>query len=352
MGMDKLVETAKDYTSEFETLIADPRIVVIGCGGAGCNSIDRLHSIGVWGAETIALNTDRAHLEYIRADKKVLLGKRVTHGRGAGGQPEVGEFCAEESRDVLERLLRGVDMTFITVGMGGGTGTGVAPVVAEVAKELGSVVVSMATLPFKAEGILRNQKATVGLGKLKYNSDSTIVLDNDRLVKIVPKLPIDQAFSVMDQLISEVIKNVSEAITQPSMINLDYADLRTVMCNGGASTIIYGESSAHDPEAVVADALSNPLIEVEYSGANNALVHLTVGPEMNIRSANKVMEEMTEFLGPSANVIFGARVDEDYIGQIKIMSIINGVDLSASLLPEIGLEPEIPVLNSCVPMVR
>ncbi|KYK26864.1 MAG: hypothetical protein AYK23_02510 [Candidatus Proteinoplasmatales archaeon SG8-5] len=352
MGMDKLVETAKEYTSEFETLIADPRIAVIGCGGAGCNSIDRLHSIGVWGAETIALNTDKAHLTNIRADKKVLLGKRVTHGHGAGGRPEVGEYCAEESREELERLLRGVDMAFITVGMGGGTGTGTAPVVAEVAKELGSVVVSMATLPFKAEGLMRNQKANIGLGKLRASSDSTIVLDNDRLVRIVPNLPIDQAFSVMDQLISEVIKNVSEAITQPSMINLDYADLRTVMCNGGASTIIYGESSAHRPEDVVAEALSNPLIEMEYDGANNALVHLTVGPEMNIRSANRVMQEMTEFLGPSANVIFGARIDEDYTGQIKIMSIINGVEISDSNMPGVAFEPEMPVLNSCVSMVR
>lgn len=352
MGMEKLVEDAKNYTSEFETLIADPRIVVIGCGGAGCNSVDRLHNIGVWGAETIALNTDKAHLTNIRADKKVLIGKRVTHGHGAGGRPEVGEFCAEESREELERLLKGVDLTFITAGMGGGTGTGSAPVVAEVAKELGSVVVSMATLPFKAEGGQRNQRASIGLDKLRNNSDSTIVLDNDRLVRIVPKLPIDQAFSVMDQLISEVIKSVSEAITQPSMINLDYADLRTVMCNGGASTIIYGENSSRDPEAVVADALSNPLLDVDYGEASNALVHLTVGPEMNIRSANKVMEQMTEFLGPSANVIFGARIDDDYRGQIKMMSIINGVELNGTYLPEVELQPELSILNSCVPMVR
>lgn len=351
MGMEKLVDDAKQYSYELEHLIGDPKIVVIGCGGAGSNSIDRLHSIGVWGAETIALNTDQAHLSHIRADKKVLIGKRTTHGRGAGGRSEVGEYCAEEAREEIERLLRGTDMAFITVGLGGGTGTGAAPVVAEVAKELGCVVVSMATLPFSAEGGMRNQRARIGLDKLRRNSDSTIVLANDRLVKIVPKLPIDQAFSVMDQLVSEIIKSVSEAITQPSMINLDFADLRTVMCNGGASTIIYGENSSRNPEGVVAEALSNPLLDVDFADATNALVHLTVGPEMNIRAANTVMEEMTQFMGSNANVIFGARIDDDYRGQIKIMSIINGVKVNEPGLPTIEITSEVPVLNTSVPMV-
>ena len=350
MNMERLVDESAEYSSEIGHPLADPKIVVVGCGGAGNTSIDRLQRIGVWGAETIAINTDRVQLSNIKADKRILIGKKVTKGRGAGGRPEVGEYCAEEAREELERVLSGADMTFITVGLGGGTGTGSAPVVAEVAKELGSVVVSIAMLPFTAEGRMRNQRALLGLEKLKKNSDSTIALANDRLVKIVPRLPIDQAFSVMDQLVSEVIKSVSEAITQPSMINLDFADLRTVMCNGGTSTIIYGENSSRDPERVVSEALNNPLLDVDFAGASNALVHITVGPELNIRSANRVMQKMTDFMGPDANVIFGARVDDDFQGQIKIMSIINGVEANGATFPSIEMEPEMSV--SMMPMVR
>lgn len=347
MGMEKLVEEAQQYSFEYEHLISDPRLVVVGCGGAGNNSVDRLQRIGVWGAETIAINTDRAHLENIRADKKLLIGKRITHGHGAGGHPEVGEFCAEEAREELEKVLKGADITFITVGLGGGTGTGCAPVVAKVAKELGSVVVSMATVPFTAEGRVRNQRATIGLERLKRGSDSTIVLDNDRLVKIAGRLPIDQAFSVMDQMISEVIKGITEAITQPSLINLDYADLKAVMCNGGTSTILYGENTANSPETVVAEALNNPLLDINYAGATSALLHITAGPELNIRTTTRIVEGMTQYMDPNANVIFGARTDKHYEGQIKVMAIMNGVELTSGKL--LMQEPEMPAL---MPMVR
>ncbi len=347
--MQNMVEYANSY--EMEHLISDPKIVVVGCGGAGNNSVDRLSRIGAWDAETIAINTDRAHLENIHADKRVLIGRRITRGQGAGGHPEVAEHCAEEARSEIEALLEGADITFITAGMGGGTGTGTAPVVAEVAKELGSVVVSMATIPFTVEGRARNQRASIGLEKLRKNSDSTIVLANDKLLSIVPKMPIDQAFSVMDQMISEVIKEVTEAITQPSMINLDFADLRSVMSGGNTSTILYGENSASDPETVVAEALSNPLLDVNYNGATSALVHITAGPELDVRTTTRVVNGFTEIMDPGANIIFGARTDVKFQGQLKVMAIMNGCQVECAGFPQ--LQMEAPVYNSyAMPIVR
>jgi cell division protein FtsZ len=331
MGMERLVGNAKALTSESDYLAPDTKVAVVGCGGAGCNSVDRLQRIGVWGAHTIAVNTDQLHLSQIRSDVKILIGKRVTRGCGAGGRPEIGEYCAEEASEEIEQALKGADITFITTGLGGGTGTGSAPVVAKIAKELGSVVVSMGAMPFTAEGAMRRQRAIAGLEKLKRHSDSTIVLANDRLLKIVPKLPVDEAFSVMDQLVSEVIKSIGEAITKPSMINLDYADLKAVICNSDASTILYGENSSHEPERVVAEALSNPLLDVDYRGAKNALVHITAGPELNLRTTTKLVEGMTHFMAPDANVIFGARIDDDYAGQIKIVTILNGVKVNEDI---------------------
>jgi cell division protein FtsZ len=341
------------YANSFETehLISDPKMVVVGCGGAGNNSVDRLHRIGVWGAETIAINTDRAHLESIHADKRVLIGRRITHGQGAGGHPEVAEHCAEEAREELEMLLKGADITFITAGMGGGTGTGTAPVVAEIARELGSVVVSMATVPFAVEGRARNQRASMGLEKLKRNSDSTIVLANDKLLNIVPRMPIDQAFSVMDQMISEVIKEVTEAITQPSLINLDFADLRSVMSGGNTSTILYGENSANDPQTVVAEALNNPLLDIDYNGATSAFIQITSGPELDIRTTTEVVNEFSEIMDPNANIIFGARTEQQYEGQLKVMAIMNGCQLQFSDLPEYQMEPQ-AMNNYPMPLVR
>ncbi len=352
-----MVENSNSFETEY--LISDPKILVVGCGGAGNNSVDRLHRIGLMEAETIAINTDRAHLEGIHADKRVLIGKRITKGRGAGGHPEIAEHCAEEAREELEDLLRGADITFITVGMGGGTGTGTAPVVAEIAKELGSVVVSMATIPFAVEGRARNQRAEIGLEKLKRNSDSTIVLANDKLLSIVPKMPIDQAFSVMDQMISEVVKEITEAITQPSLINLDFADLKSVMSGGSTSTIVYGENSANDPQRVVAEALSNPLLDIDYAGATSALIQITSGPELDIRTTTEVVNEFTQIMDPGANIIFGARTSPEYQGQLKVMAIMNGCDLQCNNLPGYQMEAlpsgvkqrEVPMTSYAVPIV-
>ncbi len=346
MGL-KIVDDALQYSSPMEQLIADPRIVVVGCGGGGNNSLDRLGRLGVHGAETIAINTDEAHLKTIIADKKLLIGRKTTKGRGAGGHPEVGEYCAEEAREEIRSLLSGADITFITAGMGGGTGTGSAPVVAEIAKELGSVVIGMVTTPFDAEKG-RRQKAMIGIDKLKKATDSTIIMDNNRLLTMVPSLPIGQAFSVMDQLISEVIKSISDAILKPSMINLDFADLRTVMSGGGTSTILYAENSSHDPQAVIAEALGNPLLNVDYSGASSTFIHITSGPDLTVAQTNEIISGMTDFMGPDANVIFGARIDDDYHGEIKIMSVVNGVEFSD---PYMSMQSEQTTIQYAIPMI-
>ncbi len=301
-----------------------PKVLVIGCGGAGGNSVHRLHRMGIHGARTVVVNTDAVHLDSIQADRKVLIGGGVTRGMGAGGRPEIGERCAELSEPELRNQVGDADLTFITVGLGGGTGTGVAPHVAELAQAAGSVVMTLATTPFRAErGRMNNARA--GIQRLRSCSDSLIVLDNNRLLELVPNLPVEQAFAVMDHLISEVIKGITESITLPSLINLDFSDVRTILQAGGMSTVFYGENAEDDTEQVVSDTLDNPLLDVDYHGANGALIHISAGPGLRLRTANEVVEGLTAELRPDANVIFGVRVDRKYEGILRVLAIMTGV---------------------------
>jgi cell division protein FtsZ len=229
MQMQSFVEAAIENKVSEESkqkvddgLFGNARIVIVGCGGAGGNTITRLHKLGVRGAETIAINTDKIALDLVDADKKLLIGKNLTRGLGAGGFPEQGERAARESSRELEEMLQGADLVFVCAGMGGGTGTGSAPVVAEIAKKLGAIVTCMVSTPFNVERA-RLVKADEGLDKLRVTADSTVVLDNNRLLEFVPNLPINQAFSVMDQLVAETVKGISETISIPSLINLDFA---------------------------------------------------------------------------------------------------------------------------------
>lgn len=303
---------------------ARPRILVIGCGGAGGNSVHRLQRMGVHGARTLVVNTDAVHLDSIQADRKVLIGAGVTRGLGAGGRPEIGGRCAELAEQDLRNQIGDADLTFITVGLGGGTGTGVAPVVAELAQAAGSVVITLATTPFTAErGRMSNARA--GIQRLRGCSDSLIVLDNNRLLALVPSLPVEQAFAVMDHLISEVIKGITESITLPSLINLDFSDVRTILESGGTSTVFYGENAEDDTQRVVSDTLENPLLDVDYRGANGALIHISAGPGLRLRTAHEVVEGLTAEMRPDANVIFGVRVDRRYEGVLRILAIMTGV---------------------------
>ncbi len=333
--MDSIVSSAAKYAAEREALykeFGDPEILIVGCGGAGNNSINRLHKIGVHGAETIAVNTDKQHLDIIEADKKILIGKNITKGLGAGGNPELGEDAAEQARDVLEEVLGEADLVFVAAGMGGGTGTGSAPIIAEIAKSSGAIVVGIATTPFEVERA-RQIKSRSGLENFRKRADSVIVLDNNRLLEFVPNLPIDQAFSVMDQLISEVIKGITETITKPSLINLDFADVKSIMCEGGTAMMLYGEGMDQEPEQVVIDALNNPLLDVDYTGATGALIHITGGSKLALRTVNKVAESVTYELDSSANIILGARCADEYNDKLRLMVIMTGVHSPNVLSP-------------------
>ncbi|HJL64798.1 MAG TPA: cell division protein FtsZ, partial [Candidatus Thalassarchaeaceae archaeon] len=220
----------------------DPRILVCGCGGSGNNTMNRITHIGVEGAITVAINTDKQHLDHTRAQQKLLVGRHITRGLGAGGDPITGRRCAEAGRDVIGRIVSGSDLVFVTAGLGGGTGTGIAPIVAEEAKRSGALVVAIVTTPFSVERRMRMQRALEGLDMLRKAADAVLVLDNNRLLHYVPNLPLDEAFSIMDQLIAEIVKGIVETITLPSLINLDFADVRAIMKGGGVTMMLYGES--------------------------------------------------------------------------------------------------------------
>lgn len=332
--LDKLIKEALESGCDFEAHLT-PRMCVIGCGGGGSNSVHRLGKLELEGVDTAAINSDRFHLARIDADKRLLIGEHVTNGYGTGGDPLMGEKMAYADIDKIDALVRDYDIVFITAGMGGGTGTGTAPVVAETARKHGSVVVALVTLPFDIEKS-RLRTALMGIAKLKERAHSTIILDNNRLLEIVPKLPVEQAFMVMDQLISEVIKGITETICRTSMINLDFADFRNVMLSGGASTVLYGESE--DPEKVVREALTNPLLDVDLEGAQGALIHITGGPSLSLKRAYQVFNGVTSELSERANVKLGARIEPDFGNNIKLIGIITGITQMDEPRSSIGID--------------
>lgn len=319
----KAAVQAEDKISEFGM----PRIMVMGCGGAGSNAANRIANMNIEGASLVAINTDKQHLALMNDDiTKLLIGKSITRGLGAGGYPEVGEKAAESSREALEELLRGTDLLFITAGMGGGTGTGCAPVVARIAREQGSIVVAMVTYPFSLERA-RTLKADDGLTRLKNECNTVIVIDNNRLVQLVPNLPIQDAFKVADEVISRTVRGITETITQPSLINIDYADIRSVMTTQtGISMIAVGEAMGNQRcDEVVKDTLGNSLLDVDISGAKGALVHITGGTDLTLGEANEIGNQLTEFIDAKANVIWGARVDPNYDSKIEVIAIFTDV---------------------------
>ncbi len=304
--------------------VPNPRILICGCGGSGNNTMNRIVHLGVEGATTVAINTDKQHLDHTRAMQKLLVGRHITRGLGAGGNPEMGRRCAEAGRDVIGKIVQGADLVFITAGLGGGTGTGIAPVVAEEAKRNGALVVGIVTTPFQVERRQRMKRALEGLANLRNQADAVLVLDNNRLLHYVPNLPLDEAFSIMDQLIAEIVKGIVETITLPSLINLDFADVRTIMKNGGVTMMLYGESD-RGPEEVVHESLNHPLLDISIDGATGALIHVTGGAHMTLEQANQVCELMTNRLSSEAHVIFGARQAPEFGDTIKVMAIITGV---------------------------
>ena len=327
--MKSIIENAVTHTEKTEDRLeefASPKIMVIGTGGAGCNAVNRIANMGVSGAQLVAVNTDKQHLAIINDElTKILIGKSVTRGLGAGGYPEIGAKAAEVSRSALEEVLQGVDMLFISTGMGGGTGTGSAPIIAEIAKEQGAIVIAIVTYPFALEKA-RLIKAEEGIEALRKVTDTVVVIDNNRLVELVPNLPIQDAFKVADEVIARTVRGITETITQPSLINLDYAVVRSIMSNKGLSVIAVGESKSVDRvNEVVEDTLKNALLDVDITGATGSLIHITGGPELTLGEANGIGELLTERIDPKATVIWGARVDPTFENKIEVIAIFTGV---------------------------
>ncbi len=326
--VENIVKNKKSSDSnKKDEVIESLKIMVVGIGGAGCNAINRLASMEVQGAQLVAINTDRKHLTEVVTDEvtKILIGKSVTRGLGAGGYPEMGAKAAEVSRSILEQTLQDVDLLFLTAGMGGGTGSGAAPIIAEIAKDQGAIVIAMVTYPFALEKA-RLLKAEEAIENLRQSTDTVVVIDNNRLVELVPNLPIDEAFRVADEVISRTVKGITETITQPSLIGVDFADVRSVMSNKGLSVIAVGESKGVDKvNEVVEDTMRNALLDVDVRGAKSALIHITGGPDMTLGEANKIGELLTENIDPKAMVIWGARIDPSFENKLEVISIFTGV---------------------------
>lgn len=320
------IQNSESHSINFDELKAGKAsIKVIGVGGCGSNMTTWLFNKGINGATIYCTNTDALHLSVTKADEKILLGKELTRGLGAGGDPTRGREAAKESLVDLKKAVSGADMIFVLAGMGGGTGTGAAPVVAQLAKETGAVVIGVVTMPFESEKA-RIDKAEFGLQELREATDTCIVLDNNRLVDIAGQLPLEQAFAVANELVSTMVKGIVETITLPSLINLDYADVSSIMKNGGVAVIGIGESDAQDRVTdAVKQALTHPLLDVDYRGASGALVHITCGPDLKLEEFDVIGRTVSENLSDDAQVIIGARISKDFTGKVRVITIMTGV---------------------------
>lgn len=319
-------ENGEKYTVDNQDFSAHKaKIMVFGCGGGGCNTITRLTEMDIKGAKTIAINTDAKHLSVTKAHKKILIGRELTKGLGAGGYPEVGKKAAEETKDDIKAELKDCDLLFVTCGLGGGTGTGSAPMVSKYAKEAGAIVISAVTLPFKMEGA-RMSKAEDGLLALRDACDTVIVIENQKLVQLAGNKPIKEAFAVADNLIATMIKGITETISQPSLVNLDYADVKAILHSGGVATIGIGLSNSRDrAKDAIEQALSHPLLDVDYLGATGALLQVIGGEDLKLEEINQIGEHVCKSMSPDAVVMWGARILPEYQGKLQVIAIITGV---------------------------
>lgn len=309
-------------------------IKVVGCGGGGGNTISRLMQVGIVGAETIAINTDAQDLLYTDADIKILIGKEITGGLGAGADPKVGEESAKESKNDLKKVIENSDLVFVTCGLGGGTGTGSIPIVSDLAKKEGALTVGIVTLPFTMEGRHRMQNAKEGLEKLQKAVDTLIVIPNDKLLEIVPDVSLTTAFKVADEILVNAVKGITELVTRPGLVNLDFADIKAVMSNGGLAMIGMGDSDSENRAIeAVERALNNPLLDVDIEGAKGALINVSGGVDMTIREYNNIVEAISTKLNPDAKIIAGAQIVKELGDSIRAMLIITGVNSPAFLLP-------------------
>ncbi|MDP2717338.1 MAG: cell division protein FtsZ [Candidatus Micrarchaeota archaeon] len=316
---------AKPEEAAREMDFGNIKISVVGVGGAGTNTVARIHKMGSKSAKTIAVNTDQNHLKMVECDRRLLIGGKMTRGMGAGGFPEVGMKCAEQARDRFAELLGDSELVFICAGMGGGTGTGAAPVIADVAKQSGAIVVAMVTYPFALERA-RLEKADWGLEALRSVADTTVIIDNNRLVQYVPNLPMNQAFAVADTLVARSVKGIADTIMLPSLMNIDFADVRMIMGNAGVAMISVGEGQGNTKvEDAVKNTLEHPLLDVDYAGSKGALVLVQGGNQLTLGEAIAVGEGITNDFDANAYVKWGARLVPEMGDKISVMSIVTGV---------------------------
>jgi len=314
--------------TELERILSGLRtnIKIFGVGGGGSNTIDRLVEAGIVGAELYAANTDAQHLLIVRSPHKILLGRRSTRGLGAGALPQVGEEAAREAEEEIRKVLQGGDLVFITCGLGGGTGTGGAPVVAQIAKELGALTVAICTWPFRAEGAIRWENAEYGLERLRNFADTVIIIPNDKLLELVPRLALNQAFKVADDVLMRGIKGITEVITKPGLVNLDFNDIKTIMKGGGVAMIGLGEGEDDTrAEDAIEEAVNSPLVDVDISQASGALINVTGGSDMTVHEAERAAELVQSKVSPNARIIWGAAIDPALQHKMRCMVILTGV---------------------------
>jgi len=324
----------RDIDRELEELLKkqSAKIKVIGIGGGGNNSLSRMKEIGIRGGELIAVNTDAQDLLYTNADQKILIGKELTQGLGSGSNPKVGEEAARESEQEIRKKIAGSDMVFITCGLGGGTGTGAAPVIASIAKKQGILTIGVVTLPFTVEGRRRIENAMDGLERMESVVDTLMVLPNDKLLELAPQLPLHTAFKISDEILTNAVKGVTELVTTSGLVNLDFADIKSVMVDGGVSLIGMGESdSEHRAQEAVEKAINNPLLDVDISNATGALVNVVGGNDMSLDECKLIVETIGSKLSNEAKLIWGAQISPDMEKALRILLIVTGVKSSQLL---------------------
>lgn len=302
------------------------KIFVIGAGGAGNNTISRLGEVGIEGAETISVNTDAQDLFFCKSNDKILIGQETCGGLGAGGVPDIGEASAEESEEEIKRKIDGADMVFVTCGLGGGTGTGSAPVISKIAQKCGALTIAVVTMPFSAEGIKRRENAEKGLEKLQEAADTVLVIPNDKLLEVAPSLPINKAFMVSDELLGRAVKGITELITKPGLVSLDFADIKSVMQDSGMAMIGMGESDTGDRAIEsVNEALNSPLLDLDISNAKSALVNISGSSDLTLNEAEKIVQIVADELDPEANIIWGTQIQDDLASTVRTTIVVAGV---------------------------
>jgi cell division protein FtsZ len=327
------------------------KIKVMGVGGGGCNAVNRMIDTGVVGIEFWAINTDAQALGNAGAPQKLQIGQKITRGLGAGGNPAIGQKAAEESRDEIAHALENTDLVFITAGMGGGTGTGAAPIAAEVAKEMGCLTVGVVTRPFTFEGRRRTSQAEQGIAAFASRVDTLIVIPNNQLLTVIsPETPVQEAFRIADDILRQGVQGISDIITIPGLINVDFADVRAIMADAGSALMGIGIASGKSRarEAAIA-AVSSPLLETSIKGARGVVINITGGSDLTLHEVNAAAESIYEEVDQDdANIIFGAVIDESMQGEVRITVIATGFDGEAQAIPinEVAKSSELPVANN------